>query len=247
MVNTMNVEEILKKGKEEYGFISLKGELEAEGLTQTQVAREAIIAARNQLDYLIKIGGSEAKNNLQYLIDIGVTSVVVPMIETSFAMQKFIKMLPKDTFEHVGVTIETITAVENVDSIIDVGTALTEITIGRSDLTASYNGTDVESEKTINMVKKVARKAKDRGLKVTMGGSVSKNTVQTLITDSELFDLIDFIETRKVVMKVENFIQSGAIEQAVAFELINLENKLAINEIAVLSDKKRKAAISTRI
>ena len=243
----MDIKTILKNGKENFGVISLKGELEAEGLTQIEVAKEAVLAARNGLDYLIKIGGAEAKSDLQYLIDIGITSVVVPMVESPFAMKKFTEMLPDGAFEHVAVTIETITAVDNCELIIDSGTKLTEVTIGRTDLTASYGGTDVESERTIAMVKRAARKAKSKGLHVTMGGSISKRTVDTLKSDPELFGLIDFIETRKVVMKVADFIKPGAIENSLAFELAILESRLTVNEVAVEAAKKRKVALSSRL
>ena len=247
MVKIMNIQDILKIGKQEFGFISLKGEMEAEGLTETQIAREAIIAAKNNLGYLVKIGGSEAKTNLKYLIDVGISSVVVPMVESGFAMEKFIKMLSKEKFDHVGVTIETITAVKNIDEILNAGTALTEITIGRSDLTASYKGTSVESQKTIGKEKSVANKAKNRGLKVTMGGSVTKKTAETLINDPELYDLIDCIETRKVVMETEKFIKEGTIDHAFLFELANLENKLEISEFFISEDKNRKNMINQRI
>lgn len=242
-----SIDKILREGKELFGFVSLKGEMEAEGLTETEVAREAILSAKNNLDYLIKIGGSEAKTNLQYLVNIGVTSVVVPMVESPFAMQKFMNMVPPNHFEHIGVTIETITAVDNVVGIIKAGNLLTEVTIGRNDLTASYGGTSVESEKTISMVKRVAHEAKSRGLKVTMGGNVSRGTVETLVSDEELYDLIDYVETRKVVMSVDKFIHTGTIEHALKFELANLERRLLSTEASVMSDKKRKAAIIGRI
>jgi 4-hydroxy-2-oxoheptanedioate aldolase len=243
----MSINDILARGKSHSGFVSLKGELEAEGLTQIQVAREAIIAAKNGLDYLIKIGGCEAKSNLEYLVDIGITAVVAPMVETPFAMEKFMEMLPDGAFEHVSVTIETVTAVENIEQIIEAGTKLTEVTIGRTDLTASYRGTDVESDRTINMVKRVARLAKARGLHVTMGGSISKLTVETLLRDLELAGLIDFIETRKVVMDVEKFVRPGSLENSLEFELAILEERLQANEIAVESAKKRKTALSSRL
>jgi 4-hydroxy-2-oxoheptanedioate aldolase len=248
MINTENnINKLLIEGKQLFGFVSLKGEMEAEGLCQIEVAREAILAAKNDLNYLIKIGGSEAKTNLQYLVNIGITSVVVPMIESSFAMQKFINMVPPNHFEHIGVTIETVTAVENIVSIIKAGTLLTEVTIGRNDLTASYGGSSVESEKTISMVKKVANEAKSKGLKVTMGGNVGKGTVESLLSDEELYDLIDYVETRKVIMSVDKFIQEGSIDHALKFELSNLERRLAIYEEMCSSDKKRKAAILSRI
>ena len=70
-------------------FASLKGEFEAEGLTRQDVAAEALFAARNGLDYLVKIGGCEAKSDIFYLADLGITSIVAPMIESGFAMRKY--------------------------------------------------------------------------------------------------------------------------------------------------------------
>ena len=189
-------------------FTSLKGEFEAEGLTRIDIAAEALFAARQGLDYLVKISGAEAKSDVFYLVDLGVTSLVCPMVETPFAMEKYIDMLPKDAFEHVGVTIETITAVSNIDAILTEGKVLTEVTIGRTDLTASFRGEGVESEQTIAMVKTVARAAKAKGLKVTMGGSVSKYTRELLQVDNELRELLDYIETRKAVMPVKTFLPS---------------------------------------
>jgi hypothetical protein len=61
-------------------FTSLKGEFEAEGLTQIDVAAEALIAARQGLDYLVKISGAEAKSDVFYLADIGITSLECPMV-----------------------------------------------------------------------------------------------------------------------------------------------------------------------
>jgi hypothetical protein len=80
-----------------------------------------------------------------------------------------------------------------------------------------------------------------------MGGSISKRTVETLLSDPELYSLIDCIETRKVVMKVQEFIKPGALEAALAFELAILESKLNGNEIAVESAKKRRIALSSRL
>jgi 4-hydroxy-2-oxoheptanedioate aldolase len=203
-----------------YGrFASLKGEFEAEGLTREEVASEALFAARHGLDYLVKIGGCEAKSDIVYLQQIGVTSLVAPMVETPFAMSKYMDMLPPEVFHHIGVTIETFTAVENIDAILDMGKLLTDVTIGRSDLTASFGGSGVECSGTIERVKITARAAKARGLKVTMGGSVSARTRDYLQTDSELRGLLDFIETRKAVIAIDSFVKPGALEAAIEAEL----------------------------
>lgn len=200
-------------------FASLKGELEAEGLPHDVIAAEVVYAARRGLDYLVKIGGCEAKSDLRFLQCIGVTSVVAPMIESAFAMRKYQDMLPDGAFEHVGVTIETIDAVRRVDAILDAGVKLTEVTIGRHDLTDSFGGTGVDSPETLGHVKTVARAARARGLGVTMGGSVNKNTREVLRADAELRELVGAVETRKVVMAVPDFLTDGVLEAAIQVEL----------------------------
>lgn len=227
-------------------FESLKGEFEAEGLTRVDVAAEAIFAARQGLDYLVKISGAEAKSDVFYLADLGITSLVCPMVETPFAMEKYMEMLPPSAFKHVGVTIETITAVSNIDAILAVGKILSEVTIGRTDLTASYKGDSVESERTIDMVKIVARAAKAKGLKVTMGGSVSKHTRELLHKDIELLGLIDYVETRKAVMPAERFLDETALTQALKLEETLLRRRARESERTLPDVTARLAALSKR-
>jgi 4-hydroxy-2-oxoheptanedioate aldolase len=227
-------------------FSSLKGEFEAEGLTRVDVAAEALFAARNGLDYLVKISGAEAKSDVFYLADLGICSLVCPMVETEFAMQKYMEMLPAETFEHVGVTIETITAVANIDAILKRGTTLTEVTIGRTDLTASWGGDSVESARTIGMVKTVAKASKAAGMKVTMGGSVSKHTRELLKGDSELRDMIDYVETRKAVMPVERFLDESALGHALKLEEVLLRRRARESERTLPAVNARLAALTKR-
>ncbi len=131
-------------------FASLKGEFEAEGLNRVEMAAEAIWAARRGLDYLVKIGGCEAKSDVDYLQKLGIRSLVAPMIESPFAMSKYMDMLADGVFDHVGVTIETFYAVERIDEILDAGTKLTNVTIGRSDLTASFGGSSTNCTETLD-------------------------------------------------------------------------------------------------
>lgn len=208
-------------------IISLKGEFEAEGLSRDSVAAEAAFAARNNLPYLVKIGGCEAKSDMRFLMMQGIRSIVAPMIESAFAMQKYQDMLPDGAFDHIGVTIETVGAVERIEAILDAGKKLTEVTVGRTDLTASHGGSDVNSEATVAMVKTVARAAAKRGLPTTMGGSINANTIKLLRNDGELRELVTCVETRKCVMKVDSFLQDGALEQAFAVEGALLDMQLA--------------------
>lgn len=228
-------------------FISLKGEFEAEGLGRDDLAAESLFAARNGLDYLVKIGGCEAKADVNYLVALGITSIVAPMIETPFAMEKYMDLLPNNHFKHASVTIETITAVANIESIIEAGTKLTEVTIGRTDLTASYKGESVESGATMDMVKRVAKTAKSNGLKVTMGGSINKATRLLLLADKELQDLVDFVETRKVVMPINKFLEDGALSSALNLEAVLLQRRINEAEGILSSAIKRKNSITSRV
>lgn len=230
-----------------HSIVALKGECEAEGLSRADLAREALLAARNGLKYLVKIGGCEAKGDMRYLMEIGVDAVVGPMIESGFAMKKYMEMLPEDAFAHRGVTIETATAVANCDELLEAGHLLTEATVGRSDLTASYGGTDVESDRTREMVKSVARKAKAKGLVVTMGGSISRRTLETLNKDSELLQLLDFIETRKVVVPAKHLLDSGALEAVVAIEAAMLDLRLAVADRLESEARQRKDTLTKRL
>jgi 4-hydroxy-2-oxoheptanedioate aldolase len=227
-------------------FFCLKGEFEAEGLSRENVASEALYAARHGMDYLVKISGAEAKSDVFYLEDLGLKSLVCPMIETPFAMRKYMEMLTPGTFDHIGVTIETITAVHNIDGILEQGHLLTDVTIGRTDLTASYSGDGVESPKTIDMVKTVAKAARKRGLTVTMGGSISKNTWSLLKKDAELRDLLQMVETRKVVLPVQKFLDDSALGMALSLEEELLRARAKSAERALPPIKSRIEALAKR-
>lgn len=228
-------------------MISLKGEFEAEGLSRDRIATEAVFAARNSLPYLVKIGGCEAKADMRFLMQIGVRSIVAPMIESAFAMRKYMHMLPDGAFDHVGVTIETIDAVQRIDDILDAGVKLNEVTIGRTDLTASYGGDGVDSSKTVEMVKTVARAAQKRGLPVTMGGAVNSGTIALLERDDELRSLLSCVETRKCVVPVVQFLEPGTLEACFATEKALLDMQLADHSLIVNAASARIEQIEARL
>jgi len=207
-------------------FTSLKGEFEAEGLNAIELAGEVIWSARRGLDYLVKIGGCEAKSDIEYLQHLGVRNVVAPMIESSFAMSKYMAMLPDRAFDHVGATIETFHAVDRIEEILNAGTKLTAVTIGRSDLTASFGGSSTNCPETLDKTLRVARAAKARGLEVTMGGSVDARTRELLREGHPLAQVIDAVETRKIVMPISTFIEDGTLEDSITVECELLELRM---------------------
>lgn len=228
-------------------FQSLKGEFEAEGLTVEELAGEALFASRHGLDYLVKIGGCEARSDIDVLRRLGITSVVVPMIESAFAMEKYMGVLPAGAFNKIGVTIETIDAVERIEQILDAGTSLTHVTIGRNDLTASFRGSGSNSPETLEKTRIVARAAKKRGLVVGMGGGIDGDARRLLRDGDELAGLIDQIETRKVVMALDQFLLDGALEDSIRLELALLEMRARPLNAALAEITARSGKISNRL
>ena len=166
---------------------------------------------------------------MRFLQSQGIRNIVAPMIESAFAMRKYQEMLPEGAFDHIGVTIETISAVERIEEILAAGGKLTEVTVGRTDLTASYNGSGVDSPETVAMVKAVGKAVGARGLKLTMGGSVNAGTIRLLQEDAELRELVTSVETRKCVMTVERFLEPGALDNAFAVECALLDMQIAVH------------------
>jgi HpcH/HpaI aldolase/citrate lyase family protein len=228
-------------------FASLKGEFEAEGLNSIEMAAEAIWAARRGLDYLVKIGGCEAKSDVEYLQKLGIRSLVAPMIESPFAMSKYMGMLPDGAFDHVGVTIETFHAVDRIEEILEAGTKLTNVTIGRSDLTASFGGSSTNCPETLEKTLKVARSAKARGLEVTMGGSVDAKTREIMREGHELASLLDAVETRKIVMRIDRFMEDGTFEDSIKAECELLEIRMRPLQVSLDAMSKRHSSIQSRL
>ena len=162
--------DVLKELKEEYGVFEIKAEFEAEGSRMEEMMRLKDVTSKLDLPIILKIGGVEAVTDMFNALSIGVTGIIAPMAETSFAVSKFLNsiksFIPKDNAEDIGfaINIETLTAYKNLDEILALESIkqLQAITIGRVDMVSSMQGdrSIVNSQELLIMCEDIFRKAK---------------------------------------------------------------------------------------
>ena len=78
-----------------YNVVGVKQSLEDEGATFEDLKLMRMITNKAKLNLNVKIGGCEAKNDIFYCKKIKTNSMVAPMIESEYALKKFIQCAGK--------------------------------------------------------------------------------------------------------------------------------------------------------
>lgn len=259
-MNSLEIEmvEILKKLKKKYGVTDIKAEFEAEASRIEEVMRLKDITDKAGLGMILKIGGAEAITDMFEAQHIGVSGLIAPMIESPYAMSKFITAVnnyfPKDARKKIifGVNIETKIAHDKLSDILNVKgmEIIDKITVGRVDLSGSL-GIDRDSincDEIYKITEEIFRQSKRKNKVTTMGGGIAVEALPFIKKLARL-RLIDFFETRKVVFKTPgNFSKAGdGIVLANTFELMWLQNKKDYYQRVFLEDDRRIMMLKKRI
>ena len=246
--------DILKCLKNEHDIIAIKAEFEAEGSRTDELVMLNEIIFRADMKLYIKIGGCEAVRDLDQCRLLGASGIMAPMIESPFAMKKFVSAAHKvygNDWENIEwiINAETVLCHQNLNEILDEGKGfLSTVSIGRVDLSSSMglSRKEINGDEVFAKTKDIAEKSKAKGYKVNFGGGISFDAIPFI---RKMYPTNDRFETRKVVFhaSVDETVLKNGILKAMEFEALYLKNKCEYYDRMAIEDQERLKMMASRL
>ena len=247
----------LRRGRDEYHFVSVKAEFEAEGTRPNEFLRLLELARKAGLKVALKIGGAEAVSDLLVSKLYGVDYIIAPMVESRYALTKYVEAVGKVYNEDERTDTEFLFNLETDNTLKCFNEMVPSavegnigVVFGRVDYTLSCGMARgaVDDRRITDDILKVASICKEKDIPLVVGGSVSEKSVD-ILEELRSVHLTRF-ETRKVVFGADvardAAATSAGIDLAGAFELDWLINKAEYYQRACHEDAPRIEMLSKR-
>ncbi|MCB1308014.1 MAG: aldolase [Leptospiraceae bacterium] len=214
----------LKDLHTEGALVALKTGTEVEDMSFEEIRLLRAISD-NIVPLFVKIGGPEARNDIRELARCGVDGLIAPMIESPFALVKFIESLQSVLgpvqYDRIvrGINIETITACRQLEEILTIPEAgeLNQITAARTDLSGSLD-LHPDEDRVMDLCAQVVARARFANLRTSVGGKIHSGIIEKIVTEV----LPDTVNTRHMVMDCSLLTTGNAaelVERNLRFEL----------------------------
>lgn len=227
-----NLQELLIDLKLNHNVTGLKIEFESEGADIQDIQKLSRMCNIADIRLCVKIGGCGALNDLKQIKDIKISSIIAPMIESKYAMEKFVEtyfQVHTEKKNNLYINIETVSGFNLLNEMTTspLFKEIDGIVFGRGDMAKSL-GCSVDDPKIIEMIRLISKKLVEQDKQLVIGGQITPNTITTL-EDVTFYRL----ETRKVVFN-KNVVKED-IMKALDFEKAFLKIKPNLSD----QDKKR--------
>jgi len=210
------LKEQLAQLQQNHGLLSLKAGTEWEDMDYQEIACLQELGA-GELPLLVKIAGAEAKVDLRHLQAIGVNGILGPMIESEYALEKFVTMVlnhyeKTSQKPFLAINLETIHAYEQLDALLNnrFFEPVDLVVIGRLDLSLSMHIDDVDHPKVAKVTQDIVKRVRAKGKDISIGGFVNPASAESiknnfkanrLNTIHTLFDLDNITDVASAVWK----------------------------------------------
>lgn len=242
--------------KENHHVLGIKAEFEAEGTRLEEALRLKEVVTKAGLELTIKIGGCEAIKDMFEARTIGVNTIVAPMVETAYAMKKFVNatkfVFPEGEREDIKflINLETITGFNNLSSIVAAPefADVSGVVLGRVDMTGSMNLTRdyINSDEIFEIADAMSEQMKKYGKDMVIGGGVSAHSLPFF----KKLPYLSRFETRKIIFDAQKALNDPnadkGILKAVGFELMWLRNKREFYGMIFKEDEARLTMLEAR-
>lgn len=254
---------ILYELRENYGAVGIKGEFETEGITFDEALSLKQMAVAAGLDFTLKTGGCGSLRDLRDAKTLGADYVVAPMIESGYAVRKYmetvesaygtIKERRNTARTKFFVNIETLNGFQNLDEILKAGFeyGVSGIVLGRTDLAASLglHKDEINGKHILEYAMTAARKALGYGMDLNIGGGVCPASAPFFKETSAVS--FKRFETRKIVFDSRKALEAGNLERgislAIDFELLWLKNRQRASKMFSREDEERLKTLEARL